>query len=323
LLVLRHQNQVLRRELTGRLRWDHAGRLWLAALSRLVNRRRWAEIVPVAPATIWRGHRHLAARKRTATGRRRPGRPSTGVSVKTLIVRLAPENPARCHSRIQGELARPGQAIAASGRSSTPLVSIRRTGPTGREFPAAQAHAIIARGFLAAETVPLQRSHVPAFIEPGTRRPGRSDRAPDRGTGGAAGPQPRHGLGGPTRPATVPDPPSRPGLHRRVRRGAQGSRTTHHHHFAEDASEERHLRAHHRDPPPRAAGPDLVDPRRAHPVSALHEYPIHHHGHRPHQPRRQRPPDIETPPVPDLADRRSARRTAAVTGLINEYHHAA
>jgi hypothetical protein len=27
LLVLRHENQVLRRQLAGRLRWDHAGRL--------------------------------------------------------------------------------------------------------------------------------------------------------------------------------------------------------------------------------------------------------------------------------------------------------
>jgi hypothetical protein len=47
LLVLRHENQVLRRQLSGRLRWDHAGRLWLAALSRLVSRRRWAEVFPV------------------------------------------------------------------------------------------------------------------------------------------------------------------------------------------------------------------------------------------------------------------------------------
>jgi len=51
--VLRHENQVLRRQLTGRLRWDHADRLWLAALSRLVSRRRWPEVFPVTPAITW------------------------------------------------------------------------------------------------------------------------------------------------------------------------------------------------------------------------------------------------------------------------------
>jgi hypothetical protein len=43
-LVLRQENQVLRRQAGGRPRWDHADRLWLTALSRLANRRRWAEI---------------------------------------------------------------------------------------------------------------------------------------------------------------------------------------------------------------------------------------------------------------------------------------
>jgi hypothetical protein len=94
LLVLRHENQVLRRQLGGRLRWDHADRLWLAALSRLVNRRRWPEVFPVTPATILRWHRHLVAPKWDHASRRRPGRPSTGASVKTLIIRIARENPA-------------------------------------------------------------------------------------------------------------------------------------------------------------------------------------------------------------------------------------
>jgi putative transposase len=40
LFVLRHENRVLRRQLSGRPRWDHADRIWLAALSRLVSRRR-------------------------------------------------------------------------------------------------------------------------------------------------------------------------------------------------------------------------------------------------------------------------------------------
>jgi transposase len=114
LLVLRHENQVLRRQLPGRLRWDHAGRLWLAALSRLVSRRRWLEVFPVTPATILRWHRDLIARKWDYTSRRKPGRPSTGTSVKALVVRLARENPAWGHRRIQGELARLGHAIAAS-----------------------------------------------------------------------------------------------------------------------------------------------------------------------------------------------------------------
>lgn len=114
LLVLRHENQVLRRQLSGRPRWDHADRVWLAALSRLVGRRRWAEVFPVTPATILRWHRDLVARKWDCTSRRKPGRPSTRTSVKTLVIRVARENPAWGHRRIQGELARLGHAVAAS-----------------------------------------------------------------------------------------------------------------------------------------------------------------------------------------------------------------
>jgi len=170
LLVLRHENQVMRRQLAVRVRWDHAGRLWLAALSRLVSRRRWPEVFPVTPATILRWHRDLVARKRDYTGRRRPGRPSTHTSVKTLILRMARENPARGHRRIQGELARLGHAIAASAvREILHAAGIdpapRRAGPAWREFLASQAHAIIACDFLAAETVLLRRLHVLVFIE--------------------------------------------------------------------------------------------------------------------------------------------------------------
>ncbi len=98
LLVLRHENHVLRRQLSGRLGWHHAGRLWLAALSRLVSCRRWPEVFPVTPATILRWHRDLVARKQDYTSRRRAGRPPTGTSVKALVIRMARENPAwgRC-----------------------------------------------------------------------------------------------------------------------------------------------------------------------------------------------------------------------------------
>ena len=54
----------------------------------------------------------------------------------------------------------------------------------------------------------------------------------------------------------------------------------------------------------------------------LSEYVSHYNGHRPHQSRRQRPPDVEAQPVREVADLRSLRRKP-VAGLINEYHHAA
>ena len=55
----------------------------------------------------------------------------------------------------------------------------------------------------------------------------------------------------------------------------------------------------------------------------LCEYVAHYNRHRPHQSRRQRPPDIETQPVRDIADLRSVRRKPVVTGAINEYHRVA
>ncbi len=58
LLVLRHENAVLRRQVS-RVRYQPAGRLWLAALSRLIPRRRWGEVFAVTPATLLAWHRRL------------------------------------------------------------------------------------------------------------------------------------------------------------------------------------------------------------------------------------------------------------------------
>ncbi|GGT45847.1 hypothetical protein GCM10010176_106270 [Nonomuraea spiralis] len=55
----------------------------------------------------------------------------------------------------------------------------------------------------------------------------------------------------------------------------------------------------------------------------LQEYLIHYNGHRPHQSRYQRPPDISMQPARDLTDLQSVRRKPVVIGTINEYHHAA
>jgi hypothetical protein len=74
LLVLRHENAVLRRQI-GRVRYQAGDRLWLAALSQLIPRHRWGEIFAVTPATLLAWHRRLVARKWDYTSRRRPGEP--------------------------------------------------------------------------------------------------------------------------------------------------------------------------------------------------------------------------------------------------------
>jgi putative transposase len=83
LLVLRHENVVLRRQL-GRIRYQPGDRLWLAALSRLVPRHRWGEVFAVTPATLFAWHRRLVTRKWDYTSRRcrggRPRQPQSGSS---------------------------------------------------------------------------------------------------------------------------------------------------------------------------------------------------------------------------------------------------
>jgi putative transposase len=329
LLVLRHENQVLRRQLTGRLRWDHVDRVWLAALSRLVSRRRWPEVFPVTPDTILRWRRDLIARKWDYASRRRPGRPSTGTSVKTLIIRMARENPAWGHRRIQGELARLGHAIAAStvweilhavGIEPAP----RRAGPTWREFLTAQAHAIIACDFLVVETMLLKRLHVLVFIEHGTRRLHLAG-VTARPTAAWAVQQARN---------LAMDLDDRLGTMRFLIHDRDPIFTTA---FGEVFKSEglRIITTLPRTPRMNATCERVIGTLRRelldrtlvlgdrHLDLVLREYVIHYNGHRPHQSRQQRPPDTETQPSRDVADLRSVRRRPVVTGLINEYHRAA
>jgi len=174
LLVLRHENAVLRRH-ADRVRYQPADRAWLAALARLIPRRRWAEVFPVTPATLLAWHRRLAARKYDTSKRRKPGRPPTVPGIGRLVVRLARENPLWGHRRIHGELMKLGVTVApstvweilhAAGIDPAP----RRSGPGWRQFLHAQAAGIVAVDFLHVDTVLLKRIYVLVFIEHGTRR---------------------------------------------------------------------------------------------------------------------------------------------------------
>ena len=92
LLVLRHENAVLRRQIS-RVRYTAADRIWLAAVARVIPRRRWREIFTVAPATVLAWHRRLVTRKWDYRDRRRPGRRPTPAPIKILILRMAQDNP--------------------------------------------------------------------------------------------------------------------------------------------------------------------------------------------------------------------------------------
>jgi putative transposase len=143
LLVLRHENAVLRRHV-GAVRYTSADRLWLAALSRLLPRQRWAQVFTVTPATLLAWHRKLVARKWDYTARRGPGRPPTAVAIRQLVVRIARENPSWGHRRVQGELVRLGDRIASSTvwqilRAAGIDPAPRRAGPTWTQFVSQQA----------------------------------------------------------------------------------------------------------------------------------------------------------------------------------------
>jgi putative transposase len=174
LLVLRHENAVLRRQIS-RVSYTPADRAWLAALSRLLPRRRWAEVFPVTPATILAWHRRLVSRTWDYTARRRPGRPPTAAAIKNLVIRMAAENPTWGHRRVQGELVRLGHRIATStvwqilheaGIDPAP----RRSGPSWRQFLTTQAKAVLAVDFVHVDTVFLRRIYALVAVEHGSRR---------------------------------------------------------------------------------------------------------------------------------------------------------
>ncbi|MCA1821171.1 MAG: hypothetical protein LC644_05275 [Pseudonocardia sp.] len=174
LLVLRHENTVLRRQVS-RVHYRPVDRAWLAALSRLLPRQRWVEIFPVTPATLVAWHRRLVSWKWDYTARRQPGRPPTAAAIKKLVIRMATENPTWGHRRVQGQLVRLGHRIAAStvwqilhnaGLDPAP----RRSGPTWRQFLTAQAKAVLAVDFLHVDTVLLRRIYALIAVEHGSRR---------------------------------------------------------------------------------------------------------------------------------------------------------
>src|ERR1022692_1443517 len=268
LLVLRHENAVLRRHV-ARVRYEPADRAWLAALARLIPRRRGSEVFAVTPATLLAWHRKLAAKKYDTSKRRKPGRPPTPRSIAHLAVRLARENPLWGYRRIHGELTKLGVTVppstvweilraAGTGPGAAPLrpdLAAVPGGP-GRRDPRGR---VPARRHRAAQKT----------VRPGVHRArhtpdasGRRHLQPHRRVDSAAGPQPRLHPRPAVRGHQVPDPRPRPGLHRLVRRRIPGFRHQDPAHRRPSAAHERDLRT-----PDRHLRRELLDrvldPRRA------------------------------------------------------------
>jgi len=161
LLVLRHENAILRRQI-NRVRYQPGGRPWLAALSRLIP--------PVPMGRDVRGdpQRHCS-----------PGAGDLSYVDGTAPAASVPAavhgsrdskardpygngEPDLGHRRLQGELIRLGHPIAAStvwqilhaaGIDPAP----RRPGPTWKQFLTAQTRGILAVDFVHVDTVLLRR----------------------------------------------------------------------------------------------------------------------------------------------------------------------
>ena len=173
ILVLRHQLAVLQRQV-GRPKLSWADRAMISALVRRLPRPRRVRML-VTPETVLRWHRRLVTRRWTSTTGRRPGRPPVPAGLCDLVFRLARENPTWGYRRVHGELAGLGYRVGAStvwrilttaGVDPAP----RRTGPSWREFLAAQAQGILACDLFHLETVTLTRLYGFFVVEHASRR---------------------------------------------------------------------------------------------------------------------------------------------------------
>jgi len=89
ILVLRHELGTLRRRIPRPV-ISSTDRPFLTAASRLLARPRWPSFF-VTPETLLRWHRRLVARQWAYPGQR--GRPPIRRDIRTLVLRLARENP--------------------------------------------------------------------------------------------------------------------------------------------------------------------------------------------------------------------------------------
>src|SRR5215475_7782555 len=100
------ENQILRQQITGRLRLRDGERKTLAEIGKKLGRQALAEVATIVkPETILAWHRTLVAQKFDGSQRRKtPGRPTIDQELEALVVRMAQENRSWRYARIVGAL---------------------------------------------------------------------------------------------------------------------------------------------------------------------------------------------------------------------------
>ncbi|MDH6710193.1 putative transposase [Kitasatospora sp. MAA19] len=178
ILALRHQITVLERQLSGqRVRFETSDRAFLAALlqglpTQVLHRIR----LLVRSDTVLRWHRDLIAHRHATQSRpKRGGRPRTVRAIRSLVLRLAAENPAWGYRRLHGELLVLGVKVAASTvweilKEAGIPPSPERASTTWADFLRSQADALLACDFFETATLSGARMYVLAVTEHANRR---------------------------------------------------------------------------------------------------------------------------------------------------------
>jgi len=151
-IALRHQLMVLQRSV-ARPRLRRRDRvLWVCLAWLWPNWR--ASLVLVRPATVVAWHRQgFQLYWRWKSRLRSPGRPPIDREIRSLIRRMAQDNPTWGRRRIQAELHFLGYEIAALTVAKYMSRPSRRPSPTWRAFLAAHRHEIAAVDFFVVPTL--------------------------------------------------------------------------------------------------------------------------------------------------------------------------